>query len=367
MPNIADVFNSDAFGVVSLTKNINNIPYTPSTIEAMGIYEGDTGSTGESTGEPTTDESTDVGGGGGAGIDTQQLAVVNNNGLLQLIPAAALGTMPNFQITDPSDIRYITVPHLPLNDSVLAHEVVPKVSFGDTVSGVMTETALRNTIEMALTKKQQLMVKNHRLTWEWMRVQSLKGVLLDANGTDVIYDWFTEFGINKKTITWTAATLGDIDRVCDEINAHMADVLGQDSHTGITIFVGNQFMTELTKDPSLNNGFIRLNEGAFYRENYVYGSFHYKGIDFVNYRGTLGGIPYFADTEGIAVPRGTNAFIRRNAPGDLLEAVGRDGLPMYSAREMKKFGLGWDLHSQSNPIFMAQRPGVIVEVTGVFA
>jgi hypothetical protein len=343
MPTISDVFNSDAFGVISMTENINNIPYTPSRIEAMGLYNGD-------------------GAGAGAGITTQQLAVVNTDGLLQLIPAAALSTMPNFQKVDQSDIRYITVPHLPLNYDVLAHELPGKSAFG-MPDATMNDSQRQINVQEAISNKQALMVRNHHLTWEYMRLASLKGILLDADGSTVLYNWFTEFDITQKTITWTVATLDDINGVCDEINKHIADVLGADSYTGITCFVGNDFMTSLTNDPSLENGFIRLNEGSFYRENFVYGSFTYKGISFENYRGMVGGDDLVETNKGYAFPTGTNAFVRRNAPGDLDEAVGRPGLPMYSARERKKFGIGWDLHSQSNPIFMCQRPGVLVEVT----
>lgn len=345
MANIVDVFNGDAFGVISMTKNINNVPYKPRFLEDMGLFEGDGA------------------GSGMAGIDTQQLAVVNVRNVLTLIPAAALATMPNFQDTDPEDIRYITVPHLPLNDTVLAHELPGKTRFGDMTGDVMSPTQMVSSVQQAVTKKQAKMVENHNLTWEWQRVASIKGILLDADGSKVLYNWFETFGITPNTTTYTPATPGDIDVVCDKINKDIPDALGNDSFTGITMLVGADFMTAVTQDASLNDGFIRLNDGEFYRSNFIYGSFEYKGINFVHYRGNVGGTPYIADDKGFAFPTGTNSFIRRNAPGDLDEAVRRPGLPMYSARERKRFGTGWDLHSQSNPIFMCQRPEVLVEVT----
>jgi hypothetical protein len=348
MPNIADVFNSDAFGAISMTQNINNIPYQPSRCESLGIFDGD-------------------GDGAGAGITTQQLAVVNVDNILQLISDEALATFPNFQQTDPADIRYITVPHLPLMDTVLAHELPGLPAFGQ-VGTSMSDTDMMQSVQSAITQKQAKMVANHRLTWEWMRLGSVKGILLDSNGTDVIYNWFTEFGITQKTITWTEATAGDINRVCDEINRHTADVLGQDSATGIHCFVGSDFMTALTNSPDLQPGFLRYPAsapGELYRENYVYGQLMYRGITFEEYRGQIGGNPYVAAAEGYSFPLGTNAFIRRNAPGDLSEAVGRPGLPMYSAREVKRFGTGWDLLTSSNPIFMCQRPQVLIKITVV--
>lgn len=346
MPTISDVFNGDAFGRISMTQNINNIPYQPSRIESLGIFAGD-------------------GDGAGAGIETQQLAVVNVDQELQLISDSALATFPNFQQTDPADIRYITVPHLPLMDTILAHELPGLPAFGQ-VGTSMTDSQMSQSVQEAVTKKQAKMVSNHRLTWEWMRLGSIKGILLDSNGTDTIYNWFTEFDITQKTVTWTEATAGDINRVCDEINRHTADVLGQDSASGIHCMVGSDVMTALTNSADLQPGFLRYPSGApgeLYRTNYVYGQLMYKGITFEEYRGSIGGNPYIAATKGYSFPLGTNAFIRRNAPGDLSEAVGRPGLPMYSAREEKRFGTGWDILSSSNPIFMCQRPGVLIELT----
>ena len=343
MPTITDVFNGDAFGVISLTQNINNIPYKPRRMEALGVYQGD-------------------GDGSGAGITTQQLAVVNVDGILQLIPQAALATMPNFQETDPKNIRYITVPHLPLNDTVLAHELPGLSKFGD-MGSTMNDAQMMQSVQQAISDKQAKMVDNHQFTWEWMPVNSAKGILLDADGTTVIYNWFTTFGITQKTLTWTTATPGDFNRICDEINTHTTDVLGSETYDGIHCFVGADFMAAIENTDDVQPGFLRFEDGSFYRENHVYGTINYKGITFEQYRGKVGGNDLVAATKAHSFPLGTNSFIRRNAPGDLAEAVGRPGLPMYSARESKRFGTGWDLHSQSNPIFMCQRPQVLIEIT----
>ncbi len=343
MPTISDVFNGDAFGNISLTQNVNNIPFQPSRIESLGIFDGD-------------------GDGAGAGIETQQLAVVNVDEELQLIAEAALGTYPNFQQTDPANIRYITVPHLPLRDNVMAHEVPSVAKFGQ-VGSTMNDANMVESIQSVINRKQAKMMKNHRLTWEYMRLGAVKGILLDSDGTTTIYNWFTEFSITQKTDTWTEATAGDFNRICDVINKHTADVLGQDSHSGIHALVGSDFMTAIADSADLQPGFLRYQEGSFFRENYVYGTINYKGITFEEYRGQIGGSPYIAADECYTFPLGTNAFVRRNAPGTLAEAVGRPGLPAYSAREPMKFGTGWELMTQSNPIFMCQRPGVLTKIT----
>jgi len=143
-------------------------------------------------------------------------------------------------------------------------------------------------------------------------------------------------------------------------------VLGNDRASGIHCFVGSDFMTALKNDPALQPGFLRYPSeapGALYRESTVYGTISYNGVTFEEYRGLLGGNPYVAADKGYSFPLGTNAFIRRNAPGDLSAAVNRPGLPMYSSRKELDYGLGWGLHSQSNPIFMCQRPGVLTEIT----
>jgi hypothetical protein len=51
------------------------------------------------------------------------------------------------------------------------------------------------------------------------------------------------------------------------------------------------------------------------------------------------------------------------APADFNETVNTLGQPLYAKQEPRKFDRGTDLHTQSNPLPMCHRPGVLVKLS----
>lgn len=51
------------------------------------------------------------------------------------------------------------------------------------------------------------------------------------------------------------------------------------------------------------------------------------------------------------------------APADFNETVNTLGQPLYAKQDSRKFERGTDLHTQSNPLPMCHRPGVLVKLT----
>lgn len=65
-----------------------------------------------------------------------------------------------------------------------------------------------------------------------------------------------------------------------------------------------------------------------------------------------------------AFPLGTiDTFATYVAPADFNETVNTLGQPLYAKQEPRKFERGTDLHTQSNPLPMCHRPGVLVKLT----
>jgi hypothetical protein len=97
--------------------------------------------------------------------------------------------------------------------------------------------------------------------------------------------------------------------------------------------------------------------------------FTYGGITFEEYRGqatdTSGTARRFiAAGEAHAFPLGTiDTFGTYFAPADFNETVNTVGQPLYAKQEPRKFDRGTDLHTQSNPLPMCHRPGVLVKLT----
>ena len=53
----------------------------------------------------------------------------------------------------------------------------------------------------------------------------------------------------------------------------------------------------------------------------------------------------------------------RFAPADFNETANTLGQALYAKQEPRKFDRGTDLHTQSNPLPMCHRPGVLIKLT----
>ena len=74
--------------------------------------------------------------------------------------------------------------------------------------------------------------------------------------------------------------------------------------------------------------------------------------------------PFIAAGEAHAFPVGTiDTFGTYVAPADFNETVNTLGQPLYAKQDSRKFERGTDLHTQSNPLPMCHRPGVLVKLT----
>jgi hypothetical protein len=79
--------------------------------------------------------------------------------------------------------------------------------------------------------------------------------------------------------------------------------------------------------------------------------------------GTLGSRRFIAAGEAHAFPVGTvDTFATYFAPADFNETVNTIGQPLYAKQEPRKFDRGTDLHTQSNPLPMCHRPGVLIKL-----
>jgi hypothetical protein len=58
-----------------------------------------------------------------------------------------------------------------------------------------------------------------------------------------------------------------------------------------------------------------------------------------------------------------NTFKTILSPADFVETVGTLGIELYAKQEMKKFGRGIEVHTQSNPLPICKRPAVLVKVS----
>lgn len=331
---ITNPFDSDAFNMVSLTESINILPNNYGKLEAMNLFPQKS-------------------------VRTRQIAVEEQYGVLSLIPTQSPGGASTFNTRSKRKMRTFTIPHIPYDDVVLPEEIQGIRAFG-------SETELQ-AMANVITDHLQSMRNKHAITLEHLRMGALKGNILDADGS-TLYNLYNEFEITQKTVNFALGTAStDVKRKCLEVVRHIEDNLCGEIMNGVHCFVSPEFFDALTSHAKVKEAYERWQEGAALRDDMRSG-FTFGGITFEEYRGQATDPDgttrrFIAANEGHCFPMGTmQTFVTYFAPADFNETANTYGLPLYAKQEPRRFDRGTDLHTQSNPLPLCLRPGVLVKV-----
>ena len=339
MPTL-DIFNDDAFSLRSLTLAMQNVPYQPRLIGAMGIFNE-------------------------AGVTTKLMQIEQRGATLSLVPTAPMGAPGRPEKKDKSKLIPISTVHLPQRESVTAAEVIGVRSFG-------TEGDLK-TVQSLVNTQLEKMRNNLDATIEWQRIGAIKGQVLDADGTTVLMDMFTTFGLTQQT---HAMALGvDSTKVkikVTEAIRKVEDKLGGIMTTGYTALCGKGFFDALVSHPAVEAAYNRWLDGAFLRDlqrgadSAASSGFPFAGVAWREYRGSVSGQSFIGDDDAYLIPMGVrDMFQTRFSPADYMETVNTVGIPYYAKQERMKFDRGVEIESQSNPINFNSRPDAVVKLTKV--
>lgn len=331
-----DPFAGNGFTLTTLTAAINKLPNRYGRLEELNLF-------------PT------------AGLTTRTLMVEEKNGVLCLVPTQPWGS-PGSQNTGGTRLgRAFAVPHMPLDDSLQAADVNGIRAFG-------TENAV-DPVTLRVQEKLQDMKDKLDQTLEWRRMGALKGEIVDADGSSVIYNLFNEFGITKKSVDFALGTAGtDVRAKCMEVKRHIEDNLLGERMTNIHVLVSEEFYDKLVSHSKVQAAFQNWQAAQERIGGDMRSGFTFGGLTFEEYRaktaspsGTLN--RYIAAGDGHAFPMGTaTTFKTYAAPADFVETINTIGVPYYAKMERQKFDRGMDLHTQSNVLPLCLRPGVLVRV-----
>lgn len=329
MPSL-DVFKADAFSMASLTAAINAMPYQPKMIGEMGLF----------TPKP---------------IRTTAAYIEKKEGKLSVLPMGARGTMPTVESQDRRAVRILEVPHIPANQTIRADDVQNIRAFG-------SETELQS-VAAVVNEELASLRADHETTFEWQRLGALTGQILDADGT-VIYDLFTEFDVTEQTVDFALADeTTEVKTKCTEVIRLVEDALGSDTYTDIVALCGNSWWDAFIAHPKVKEAYNNWSAATMLSSQQREG-FAFCGITFKNYRGSIGGSNWMADNEGRAFPTGVSQLFQHiMAPGDMMDTVNTMGQAIYAKQELCRFNKGVELHTQSNPLMMCNRPECLIKLT----
>lgn len=331
MPTI-DPFKADAFTLTEMTAAVAKLPFAPGRIASLGLFES-------------------------AGVNTTSVLVDEMTGVLSLVPLSQRGAPATPHQRPGRASRSFVVPHVAKRRMIMADEVQNVRAFGmDTAE---TINSVRDQVLAAM--KQEI-----EATIEWHRVGALKGQILDADGTTVIYNLFTEFGLSQITEGFALTT--DTTKVRNKISLVLKaieDELGNAPLRGVRCFCGQNFWDSLIEHKSIKDTYLNSQYAADLR-NDPRETVTFGGITFERYRGSVGGTAFVATDEAYAFPEGVpGMFMTRFAPADYVETVNTIGLPIYAKAIVDPMGKGIEIETQSNPLSICTRPRAVVKLTTV--
>lgn len=330
-----NVFANPAFSMANLTAAINHVPNRYGRLEALNLFPA----------KPTR---------------FRQILIEERNGVLNLLPTLPVGSPGTVGVRGKRKMRSFVVPHIPHDDVVAPEEVQGIRAFG-------SETELE-TVAGVLAQHLETMRNKHAITLEHLRMGALKGVILDADGS-VLYDLFDEFDITSKSTSFALATDGtNVRQKCIDVLAHIEDNLRGEFMTSVRCLCSPEFFEKLTGHTKVEKAYENFQQGVMLRDD-VRAGFTFGGITFEEYRGQAtdgngASRRFIAAGEAHAFPVGTvDTFATYFSPADFNETVNTLGQPVYAKQEPRKFERGTDLHTQSNPLPMCHRPGVLVKLS----
>ena len=336
-----DIFNQDAFGVISLTDAINKIPFIPGRAGQVINWNE-------------------------RGITTTSILIEEKDGVLMLLNPTPRGGPGETSAKDKRRVRSLVVPHYQKDDGINADEVQGIRAFGSEtdVQSVM------GVVNQRLTDAVQLVLDP---TLEYQRLGAVKGLILNADGT-TLYDLFDEFGVSQEAeidfdLDNASPASGALRKKCAAAVRLSADNLGGVGFTGLHSFCGDAFFDDLLGHPEVVESYKGTPMAQVLREGYVYpngdkvyGAFEFGGIVWENYRGKNGANPMVDTNKCHIFPQGVPGLFRTvYAPADYIETVNTIGLPRYSKQYASANGKRIEMESQSNPLSYCTRPKTLLK------
>jgi hypothetical protein len=332
-----NIFDGDAFSVVSLTDAINNIKFVPGRIGSMGLFRA-------------------------TPISTLTAVIETKGGILTLVEPTPRGGPGQTVGTSRADLRAIPVPHFQLDDAIYADAVQGVRAFG---SETMLETVVGVT-----TERMAILTQSLDATEEYARIGAVKGLVTYAGGTSL--DLFTFFGVTQMDeidfdLDNANPAEGILRRKCAGVIRSVGGELDGLPFAGVHALCGNAFFDDLIAHPEVRETYLNQVAASELRSGYLqtgqqsWGSFTFGDIRFENYRGAVGATNFVHTDKCHFYPIGVPGLFRTYyAPADYEDTVNTLGRARYAKQWPMPNGKGRNLEAQTNSLNICTRPRTLI-------
>ncbi|WP_315127209.1 major capsid protein [Comamonas antarctica] len=326
-----DIFNDDAFAVSQLTQTIVDIPRVPTQLGDEGLFQE-------------------------YGISSTTMMIERTGSALKLVPTAPRGGVREPVGRGKNKLIPIAAVHIPQGDTIVADEVQNVRAFG-------SETEVES-VQRLVSKSLAQMKGNLDFTLEHMRVGALKGLVVDADGQDVLWDMYQIFGMERPVLDFALdVTSTDMKAKTIALKRMIQRSIGGRRMTGVRVKASESFMDAYTSHTTMKKAWELWQNGQYNREDQSEGIFVFQGVEWQVYAGGTDKADFIPEGKAYAYPKGIpGMFQTAYAPGDYMETVNTIGSPYYANQERMAFNKGVELESQSNPIMLNTLPESVIEL-----
>lgn len=333
MPITLDIFNNDAFGVTTMLEPVNKMPFQPSFLAQFFDPEP---------------------------VSTDTIGVGMTKGKLTLVQTTLRGAPIEVADPDTKDVRPFTIPRVAKGDKLRAHEIA-------NVTATVGQTDLE-TVEQIVARKQQRLVQSVEYTFENMRLGAAQGKVVDADGTTVLTNYWSEWGVTEPTpidmnLDISTTTVGE--RIRSQIVRPMIRAAGGAPTTRLIGLAGDAFYDALIGHAEVRDTYKNWAAAADLRNQSPFETFRYGGVEWINYRGS-------DDNSTIAINTDQAVIFPTGVPGmfqhvigpfnEQLELAGQMGQRFYPLIVRDKDRDMWvQPEIYSYPLMLNTRPDLILK------
>ncbi len=319
-----DIFNDDAFSLVSLTEAVERLPAVNTQLAAY--FEQ-------------------------SSVATDAVWVDLQSGTLQVLATAARGSVATHETGGRSRAaKALSSVKIPTTITMTAADIQNVRAFG-------TESDLE-TMQNLVNQKLQDANANIDLTHEAHRAGAFRGVILDKDGTELV-NLFTLFGITPNADVYldldNIETLTELRAALDGIKNTIRAKAGRTPYTGVVAIAEQSAYQAFVNHPVVLEAFNRWQEGAWLRGDNG-GNFSFQGVEFVEYIGTA-----LADGEIRFAPKGVRGLFKTvYTPSDDVEVANTIGRPVYVMPQPMQNTKSWEAEVASYPVHFCSRPELLI-------
>ena len=333
-----DVFDGDAFTAVELTDALERIPHKPQYLGNLGIFE------------PRP-------------VRTETVAVENREGKLSIVQTTPRGAPLPQRKKDDRNIRDFRTVRVALGDTLYAAEIQNIRAFG--------RVSELEQLQEEVMRRNMAVRDDVELTHENMRLGAIQGIVLDADGSTVIRNWFDEWGITQPTeidfdLDNANPASGAVRKKCNLVVRNMKKGAKGAWTPGTQVYslCGDNFFDDLTAHEEVRQTYLNQQDARELRNDFgtAFGMVRYGEITWVNYRGTDDGTSVSVPTnEAKFFPVGARGvFQHAMSPGESFDFANTPGRAFYAmiVRDLER-NMWVKPEVYSYPLFICSRPEML--------